>query len=516
MGFFVVPIGGRSQLRIAMASPTDRITRLRVDPTAGQWRWRSLLEMGVLLAAVIGLNLALDPFDPAYVGVRPHPYLVGVALIASYYGVREGLGAAAMAVAALVLQLVAQRGLPLGHVVADRAVQLHAAWLMGAGYVLGVIRRFGVEQLRDAVSQLTQARRHLSMLEEQHAALKAAKDELEQRIIGQTASVHSLYESVKALESLDLPQVHQGLVRVVASFTGAQQCSLFLADADGRTLRLADTYGWERPVLELIVPADRGLPGIAIRERRVATVSEIARSGKLDAVTGAPDAAGAEHPSLLCAPLFVGGRLYGVINVEQIAFQRLTLSTVRMLGMLVDLASPAIDNAVAHQAASAERVTDPHTQLLRPAYGMKRLGEECLRAQRYKLPLCAMVAEWDGWTALLQQPPERREPVIRDLCQAMRAHLRSVDLIAHDELADRFVIVLPLTDLAGALVVAQRVQQALEAVIAARAPGQRWMVSVTALRDSEDATALRRRLHEGLDQAKTRQVKRPIVLADSP
>ncbi len=470
--------------------------------------WRPALEMAVFVLALAIVNRSAAPLDPAFRSLQPHPYLIGIALLASFYGLADGLIAAIIASAALLVQLLLQTDDSLAMLLRDGVIRGDLLWFLGTGYLLGAIRRVHAEQFEELAQRLQDSRRDIRMLEERFQAVNTAKTELERRIIGQTASVHSLYEAVKALESLDRSALEPALLHVAASFTGAERCSLFLAEQSSHRLRLAHTYGQPMPDETLTIADDRGVLGMAASQRRAVAVTELQRADR----PGAPLEL-AEHPSLLAAPLVVGGRLYGVISIEAIAFEQMTLSTVRILGMLSELASAAIDNALAHEQVSAERPVNPETHLFRYSYAVKRLSEECVRSHRYRLPTSVLLVSWSAGLVGLEEAARRKPQLMDEVYRALQAQTRSVDLIAHGDRPGEFLVVLPLTDVAGSLVTANRMQLALEAITHDQGPARRWLIGVGSVRNGESAQAIQERLRAAVDDAGRRPQESAIVAA---
>lgn len=441
--------------------------------------------MAVFVLALAALNHFFAPLDPGFGSMRPHPYLIGIALAASFYGLPAGVLVALLAAVALIAQLVLA-GRPLDAVLADSIVHTHVAWFFGAGYALGVVRRVLADHMDHLSRRVAETTKRAASFEEQAQTLKIAKTELEQRIVGQTASVHSLYEAVKGLESLRREELHEALLRVAARFTGASRVSLWLAEPNSENLRLALTHGWTMPQPPLTLQADPGVVGTAHRSRRVVTVNEWRGPRDKSAEAHAPG-----YTSVMAAPLGAAGAPYGVLSVEAIPFERLSLSTVRILGMLAELAGTAIDNALAHEQASEERPADPSTRLFRHQYAMKRLIDECSRSRRYRLPtsLLLVIAEDAG------SPHVWNADAVRPVTDVLRQSTRTVDLVAHGPRPGEFVVLLPLTDLAGAAITADRISKGL----AMASPSRSWQLVVAARRDEEAGDALYQRVRKTLD-----------------
>jgi diguanylate cyclase (GGDEF)-like protein len=114
--------------------------------------------------------------------------------------------------------------------------------------------------------------------------------------------------------------------------------------------------------------------------------------------------------------------------------------------------------------ATLERLstTDPVTGLRTRRWVGEFLAFEILRARRYRNPLSLLMADLDHFKRVNDTHGHRAgDTVLRALSDVMRSTLRSTDLVGRYG-GEEFLVVLPQTDLAGALVLAERVREAVE------------------------------------------------------
>ena len=91
-----------------------------------------------------------------------------------------------------------------------------------------------------------------------------------------------------------------------------------------------------------------------------------------------------------------------------------------------------------------------------------RLTEECDRASRYQRPLSFLLVSVDEWSELTRTySASLPQLIVQEVAEFLRESTRSVDIIIrHGE--DRFVVILPETQLDQARIVAERVRYAVE------------------------------------------------------
>jgi len=403
-------------------------------------------ETLVFLLALVALNLIAFPDFPAYIQIQPHPYLAIVLLMASLYGSKEGIAAAFFSSAFLIIHLLLVRiPLSIGEIIKNPVL-----FFLG-GLILGEVREVTKRKIESLEGDYHELQDKVSHLEMQYRALEMVKKELEGRIIGQTASVVSLYEATKALESLDPKKIYNSLLEITAKFIGVEQASFYLVV--GEKLSLVAAYGWadSHPLPE--IKMGEGVIGFVAQEGRQVTLKDLEKDPFLSQLKKDEII-----PSFLVAPVKVGTRVVGVINVEKIPFIKLTPNAVRIFSMISDLASPALENALTYKEAKAADIRDDLTGLFNHRYFLHRYEEEFKRTVRYNLFFTLILMEIES-----QIEGEELEVFLPRAAEIIRKDLRTIDLTCRNEKENRLILLLPLTDAHGAMIVSERLKGKLEA-----------------------------------------------------
>jgi len=116
-------------------------------------------------------------------------------------------------------------------------------------------------------------------------------------------------------------------------------------------------------------------------------------------------------------------------------------------------------------------VVDGTTGLFNDAFTGALVDHETSRAVRYKRPLSVLVAMVDHSEFIANDlGPAQSADLLRELAEVLAAAVRDIDTVGY--LDDRFCVVLPETDQAGAMVAAEKVMHAVAAHQYAAGHGQ--------------------------------------------
>ncbi len=208
------------------------------------------------------------------------------------------------------------------------------------------------------------------------------------------------------------------------------------------------------------VKIGEGIAGWVAETGRPTIVNDVAKdprfSGKFDAETQF------RTRSILCAPLISRGRTIGVVEIINRKGGRFTRSDLEMLLTLVDPCAIAIENAMLFQKAEQLTITDDLTKLFNSRYLNLYIGREIKRCKRHGVPLSVIFLDLDGFKGVNDQYGHLAgSRTLSEVGQILLLAVRESDVLARYG-GDEFVVVLPETPPAGALVIAERIRKAIE------------------------------------------------------
>ena len=166
--------------------------------------------------------------------------------------------------------------------------------------------------------------------------------------------------------------------------------------------------------------------------------------------------------SILCAPLVSRGRTIGVVEVINKLGGRFTRADLALVLTLVEPCAIAIENAILFQRTEQLTITDDLTRLFNSRYLNLYLGREIKRCKRHGIPLSVIFLDLDGFKSINDQYGHLAgSGTLTEVGKILAQGVRESDILARYG-GDEFVVVLPETPAAGALVIAERLRRAIE------------------------------------------------------
>ncbi len=417
-------------------------------------RLASLLETGFLLLVLHLSNLAFFQDDPAFLGLNPHPLFAVVVLSSLRYSRVDSLAATVLTAGGLLAEAwyfgLVESGL------ASSAVFRIVVLLVITNLVLGELGGLFYREMRESRERISELEKSYRTLKVQYDALQLVKDELSERIVGQTSSILSLYEAAKRLESLDTEQIHAALLEITAKFIGAESCSLFLARPEERSLVLERSHGWtpeeRRERGEVSIGFGSEVLGKVAAEGRMVTLKELTDDRAL-----AESAAGVTVPTILAAPLMVEDKVHAVLNVERIPFLKYSPTNIRLFYLIADLGSTALANSQRFQRSRRENIVDADTGLATVAFLETSLTSEIQRNRRTGVPFSFCLMQIDGEDEIRKALGKKMDRFQAEVARLALQSKREIDVAAILP-SGEMAFVLPCTAVEGAAVFTRKIQ----------------------------------------------------------
>lgn len=239
--------------------------------------------------------------------------------------------------------------------------------------------------------------------------------------------------------------------RAIELMNGAAM-ALYLHNPDTDILEIAITMGDNQPPLEPFCKRGQGLPG-QVWEKGEPVLLEEYRTGRTDQF----------HRSMwgkvAGVPMVWGSEFIGVLFVfSDVSFGRTDL---KLLGLFGAHAAASIRNARMHRELHELAITDSLTGIFNRHHFFELAEAAFGNARRYNLPISALMMDLDYFKQTNDTYGHLAgDEVLRTSIQRCARIIRETDTFGRYG-GEEFVMILPETDLQGALVLAERLRQAV-------------------------------------------------------
>lgn len=417
----------------------------RVSHSAEWWR-KTLVELGILYAIVIPIELAVTGGRLGSFGVHPHPYWLVVLPMAAARGLVAGLLAAGVA---SVLYAIGAAQAVTDAVFTFRNMT-EPLLFFAVAFFAGELHDEGLLKRRKGERRIKDLEERTEQLRQQRDVLTDANRELEKRIVDDSVQFGNLIQAARRIERAGRQEVFDLALEMAEEHCGAAASVLMLLE-DG-TLDYLCHRGF---------PSDEIGKRLAIA-RQSAFVKRAVSEGV--AVNGLdPSEVAPQEGPLVVAPLFdAGGVVKALMCLDEIPLARLNESTVTVFLGIADWASAALARLTRGADAPAPRAAGfsvgPEVDLWLGTVAElgKRLRVELARSSRYGVPTSFLTVQATDWKDATR---EGIDALDRFILMHFTTGLRPSDGIYRFGYPGAYLLVLAGTSLKGAEVVRTRLER---------------------------------------------------------
>ena len=305
-------------------------------------KYNYLIEILGFLVVLTVVNLIWAGDNLGFVGITPHPYWIPVLALAVKYDLRSALASIAISSGFYIFFLIFFHNLSpvqLGDFQYFKPILLFAI----VGGFVGQVRATQKQKYEQLQRDQDQLRAKYETLKKRSQEVVRLKNELADRIIGQTSTVSTVYKLAKKLNVLDPEQLMPAALEFVGEVVGAEKCSFYKWDSINLCLNLEATSGWlqndyKRYQSNIHNELNRG----ALTKQRTVALTESFDQELEDA----PETI--EADVVMSAPVFCGGdkTIYGVLNVEKIPFLKFSPDSIRLFSVIAEWVSQSLTQSM--------------------------------------------------------------------------------------------------------------------------------------------------------------------------
>ncbi|HYD99722.1 MAG TPA: GAF domain-containing protein [Alphaproteobacteria bacterium] len=412
-------------------------------------RVSALVECALFFGLALAVDFAfLD--GGRFADAAPHPFWLAVLLMSVQYGTAEGLLAAALASAALLIGNLPDRTIEQdAFAYAFTLIAQPLLWLAAAA-TFGEVRGRQIRERDELLAEIATLRQERDGIGAGFKRVTIAKEKLEARVAGQMRTVFTTYQAAKAIERLGTNEVLSGIADLVHAVMSPRKFSLYLHV--GNRLVLSREEGWEGDDGYLRSwPVDTALYQAVVGGQRTLAIG---RGDDERILAG---------QGVLAGPLVSrdNGEVVGMLKIEAMDFLSLNISSVENFRVLCDWIGTAYSNAKRFEATRNATAFDPELNLMSASFFQRQTRFLRSLAERvgFDVSMIHLRLATDG-----EPTRESRMRFAQAIGTTVETVLRATDLgFDQPDGGHTFVVVLPTTNLAGAEVVAEKLKSGVRA-----------------------------------------------------
>lgn len=272
----------------------------------------------------------------------------------------------------------------------------------------------------------------------------------------ETAALLQLNQAM--ISSLDLNILFERILQVLNEVLICDHIVLLLHNPGEQILEVAHTKGVEPGALDQVrFTFDQGFCGKVAQERRLLYVGNVESNERHLSYHGQLVTRG----SIVSAPLIVHDRLIGVLNLHKHDTDAFSTSELKLIQASANQAAIAIDNTELFEKAKDTVNTDTLTGLFNRRFFQDSLKREAAQARRFHTNFSTIMCDVDLFSKFCAQHGKMRgDALLKEIGQVLLQTTRGIDMASRFS-NKQFVILLPKTDKAGAVLAAEKLRLAI-------------------------------------------------------
>lgn len=290
-----------------------------------------------------------------------------------------------------------------------------------------------------------------------YVELEETNTKLDQRVKELTI-LHEVSKNISSI--LDLEQLLKLIMEKSTDLFQAQKGSLMLVDKERKELAIKVAKGLSDKIIEGVrLKYGEKIAGLVLEEGEPLLVENIEKDPKVRRKKKAHY----KTKSFISLPLIAQGKEIGVINIsDKITGEIFNRADLRFLSTLESQASIAIRNAQLFQEVESLSITDELTDLHNRRYIQEELKHEIERCKRFNRPLSILVADIDWFKNYNDRygHPEG-DKILKQVSNILKEKSRAIDIVSRYG-GEEFLLVLPETNKKDAVLLAERLREAVE------------------------------------------------------
>ncbi len=285
-------------------------------------------------------------------------------------------------------------------------------------------------------------------------------DNESQRLLHKLSTFNELGKALTS--SLSIEEIQKVVVEKVQELLEPKNWSLLLVDPETKKLTFRVTVGeGTNRILGTTLAEGEGIAGWVAKEHKPLLVPDVTKesrfSPKIDKLTNF------NTHSVVCVPLVARGNCHGVIelinNIDESSFTEEDLLLLTTMG---DYTAIALENAFFINKVEELTITDDLTGLYNSRFLQSRVDYEVKRANRFEYDLSMIFLDLDLFKFVNDKHGHLMgSKTLKEVAELLIQNTRNIDMVCRYG-GDEFVILMPETSKKNALLVANKLRNAVK------------------------------------------------------
>lgn len=332
---------------------------------------RAFWEIALALTVLTTISFFYDQGN-RFIGVSPHPYWIVILFSVLRYDTNGGLLSVVLSTLFLLVGNLPEHR--FGETLFEyqwKIVSLPLTWLLTA-FILGELKTRHTTEEKGLNEELEKLNRHETHFQEAYDQLNTIKKNLEQQLSRKQLSTITSYEAIKKLDSLDPIEIFIRIGNMIDTVINVEKHSVYILGDNGFEIISTSGWGEQEPYQRRI---RQGTPFF----------NEITSTTRTMCVLNKRDIELFDGEGVLAAPIIEPDthHIIGLLKVESLDVEELTISIVETFRILADWAGQAYAQAKQYQQMMQNALHNMETGVL--SYSYNQLMEQYLVKHYTKL-----------------------------------------------------------------------------------------------------------------------------------
>lgn len=338
--------------------------------------------------------------------------------------------------------------------------QYHAALAMPLIFASRTVGAIGLMH-SDPTRAFSSFDQHILSLFSQHAAIAIENARLFQearRATDRRAILHKVSQQIVAA-NIDPEGIYTAVHQAAAQLMPAEAFVITRVNEANRTTDAVYLIDRSGRVPKMTVPIDEGLSGRVVRSGKPIYLEDLSDREKSGEVVhfGDPEAV----RSAIAVPMFLGGRVVGMISSQSYQPRAFTQDDITLLEMLAAYAVVALENTRLLKEIQFMAVTDPLTQISNRRQLFDLGLREFNRSKRFLRSMSLVMLDIDHFKIVNDTYGHSvGDYVLYQLAQVLKRNVRDADIVGRYG-GEEFVVILVETNLSTAAEAAERIRTSI-------------------------------------------------------